>query len=133
MKVVLIEGAAYEIIYYILFFMNPTFIGMQTSCYYVCYAPFVKTYILITIFLLLITGLMFSKKCLESDDKEIQMKGKWLTVAFISFAIGLFLEIAFILPDIVILISRMIVGSAAVEFYFGFVLPDWLKKLTIRE
>ncbi|MHA1147170.1 MAG: hypothetical protein ACTSR8_02890 [Promethearchaeota archaeon] len=132
MKVVFIEVIVYEIIYSILFFMNPAFIGTQISCYYVNYAPFVKTYIIITISLLLITGLMFAKKCLESDIREIQLKGKWLNFAFISFSIGLFLEIAFILPDIVILISRIIVGSAAIEFYFGFVLPDWLKKLSLK-
>ena len=97
------------------------------------WAPFIIFYILATIILILITGITFAKKCLDSDSKEIQLKGKFLLIAFISFTVGFFLEIAFVLPDILIIIARMIIGSSAIEFYLGFVLPDRVKKLLLGE
>lgn len=133
MIIVLIESAIYEIIYYILFFTNLSNIGTQISLYYVSWSIFVRSYILITIILLFITGIIFARKSLMSDKREIHLKGKILMIAFISFTIPIFLEIAFILPVEIILITRTIIGSAAIEFYLGFILPNWFKKLFFKD
>jgi len=133
MLIILIESALYEIIYFTLFTSNLSQIGTQISLYYVSWSFFVKSYILITLILLFITGIIFASKSVKSENKDIQLKGKILMIAFISFTIPIFLEIAFILPEEIILITRTIIGSAAIEFYLGFILPNWFKKRFIKD
>ena len=50
---------------------------------------------------------MFSIKAIKSDRAEIKIKGFFL--------------------------SKPILISSVIDFYFGFVLPDWLKRLLIKD
>ena len=53
--------------------------------------------------------------------------------AFISFAVGAALDTIFTGDIVILLITRMILISSAIEFYGGFILPDWMKKLFLRQ
>jgi len=75
---------------------------------------------------------------LKSDNPENKLKGKFLLIAVISFAIGagldglkpLFFEG---MIEIVLIITRIILLSCTIEFYLVFNPPQWLKKLLLKE
>jgi len=83
--------------------------------------------------LFLITGLLFVKESLRSENEEINLKGKFLLVAFITFAIGTTLDViwAETPTGLNITLARVFVIVAAFAFYMGFTLPRFIKKLFI--
>jgi hypothetical protein len=90
---------------------------------------------------LLVTGTLFARRSLRSDNEEVKLKGKLLLAAFLSFSIGAILDsmIGGILGDndpllpIMVVIVRIILISSAIEFYGGFILPKWLKDLFLKQ
>ena len=88
----------------------------------------VNLFIAAYISLALITGLIFARESLKSDDSEIKLKGKILLIAFILFAIGAILDV---ISNLVVsnIVARLIIVISSWLFYVGFVLPDWTKKL----
>ena len=80
----------------------------------------------------LITGLLMGKECLRSENREIVLKGKFLIVAFISFLLGAMLDIILPLHPVGIMANRLILISSAIEYYIGFTLPEFVKKLILK-
>jgi hypothetical protein len=81
----------------------------------------------------LITGTLFGRKSLRSDNPEIKLKGKLLIIAFWSFFIGAIFEIISHISIIILIVGRIILISSAIEFYSGFLLPNWMKKLLLSK
>ncbi|MFX0073477.1 MAG: hypothetical protein ACFFAO_20560, partial [Candidatus Hermodarchaeota archaeon] len=76
----------------------------------------------------------FAFDSMKSEKVEIKLKGKFLATAWISFIIGAALDTGFIsLTPLLLIITRLLLISSAIEFYFGFFLPDWLKKVVIKQ
>ncbi|MHA1467605.1 MAG: hypothetical protein ACTSP6_05940, partial [Promethearchaeota archaeon] len=59
---------------------------------------------------------------------EIKLRGKFLMAAFISWTFGAIADAIIPLTVITLPIIRIILITSAIEFYIGFVLPDWIKK-----
>ncbi|TFF97112.1 MAG: hypothetical protein EU541_08635 [Promethearchaeota archaeon] len=89
--------------------------------------PLLNSFILVYVFLFFITGIKFSLDTMKLDDLEMRLRGKFLLVAFPSYSIaGLFDSI---LPNSELtLILRAILIFSIIDFYFGFVLPKWIKR-----
>ncbi|MHA1489264.1 MAG: hypothetical protein ACTSRI_06380 [Promethearchaeota archaeon] len=83
--------------------------------------------------IILITGLLFGRETFKSDDPEIKLKGKMLILAFPSFAIGAILDATIPFTAITLIIVRLILISSSIEFYGGFILPKWMKKLLLKQ
>ncbi|MHA1660703.1 MAG: hypothetical protein ACTSUT_16450 [Promethearchaeota archaeon] len=133
-----IIGVSYEILFYYLVFTDISVIGEMRGAVDGIYYTFPLTFLLFGLFLFLFTGILFARESLRSDNSEIRLKGKFLISAFISFAVGAFLDglKPIIFPnimDLIYIINRIILIFCAIEFYFGFILPDWLKKLLLKE
>ncbi|MFO8018796.1 MAG: hypothetical protein R6U96_09185 [Promethearchaeia archaeon] len=128
-----IISALYEIVFFYLLFSNPTMIGEPTGAIDVGNGLFVITYHIFLLITLLITGVIFSYQSIRSTDKEIKLKGKLLLLAFICFVVGAILDVFSVGSIPILIISRMILILAAIEFYWGFLLPRWLKSLLIQE
>jgi hypothetical protein len=60
------------------------------------------------------------------------MKGKFLFLAWISFALGAVLDAALPLTAFSLVIIRIVLISSAIEFYFGFFLPKKLSEKIVR-
>ena len=71
----------------------------------------------------LVTGLAFSFKSIRHVNQEIKLRGKILFFAFICFLIGAILGIFDLL-----IISNIIMIPSSILFYFGYILPDFIKK-----
>lgn len=83
--------------------------------------------------IILITGLLFSRESLRSNNPENKLKGKFIAAAFISFIVGGVFDAFLPLDIITMLIYRIILISSSIEFYFGLFLPNWMKKSFIKE
>ena len=125
-----IEAIIFEIFFLFYLFTNPIAIGELQSPVNMRYLSFVRIWLLIHALIFLITGLLFARKTIKLGTPEMQLKGLFIAIAFISYMLGASLDILFPLGFV---INRIILMSSAVEFYFGFTLPDWIKKLLIKQ
>lgn len=128
----LIWTVIFEIIFFTLLFIDSTLVGKFLGPFHVEFGDFITFTLLFTIVILLISGLLFARESLKSEDKEIKLKGKFLIVAFLSFTIGAILDSSISLIPITVVITRLILISSSIEFYIGFILPKWVKKFLIK-
>jgi hypothetical protein len=121
----LIIGIIFEIIFYYFLFTQPNLIGTFETPFQVVYGIYIEIFLVIFLLVIGITGILFGKQSLRSENSEIRLKGKFLIIAFILFTIGAFLDS--IVPELFI-IARIVLDVSALSFYFGFMLPGWLKE-----
>ncbi len=88
----------------------------------------------IALITMLITGFLFSKASLKSDDVKIRWKGRFLLFAYIFIIIGAIIELidysqyGILVVFYMNFITSIILIIGAIEYYFGFFLPGWLMK-----
>jgi hypothetical protein len=127
-----IVGLVFEI-YLVYFLINdPTVIGSLSGDLDVTYRGVVLLWAVFIVVTVLITGVLFGRESMKSDDPEITLKGKFLIVAFVSWAIGAVMDAALPLNIVTLTIARIILISSAIEFYIGFILPKIVKKLFLK-
>lgn len=135
-KLVLIIFTAEAIIFEVFFLyylaIDPSLIGTQKGPFYVEWTDFVVFYLLFSIVIFLITGIMFARKCLEVPRKDIRLKGTFLMIAFVTFVIGTFIDAIGSLTEITLVLARTFVIIAAFMFYIGFTLPTFIKNLFLK-
>lgn len=90
-------------------------------------------YIIIYIILFVYTGMKFSLETMKTDNIETKTKGKFLLFAFPTFAAGAFLDASMPTAPITLIIFRSLLLTSIIAFYCGFLLPEWLKRLIVRE
>ncbi|TFG28247.1 MAG: hypothetical protein EU532_05640 [Promethearchaeota archaeon] len=81
----------------------------------------------------MITGLLFVFNCLRSENKLTILKGKFLFLGLIFIFVSVFLEAIIITGSFLIVIARVVNIIGAVCFYIGFVAPNFIKKLFIKD
>ncbi|MFX1339783.1 MAG: hypothetical protein ACFFDK_14315 [Promethearchaeota archaeon] len=106
-------------------------VGTLHSTFDSSHSPILLIFTLTGVFLFLITGTIFAVKSMRLEDPEVQWKGRFLLLAWISFGIGAILDAALTLNAITIIIIRIILISSAIEFYFGFFLPKKISEKLI--
>jgi hypothetical protein len=132
-KIILIGAFIYGVIFEFLFFhlllINPSYIGELNGPVDVEYSGFVMAYLFSIVGIIWITGVIFGKQSLKSENPEIKLRGKLIILAFSSFSIGAALDSAFPLNAVTLVIARLILFSSSIEFWGGFILPNWMKNL----
>jgi len=81
-----------------------------------------------SIFTALVIGVVFGYKTTNAGVPELVWKGRLIITGFISFTIGALFDSAISMTSITIVIIRLILISSAIQFYFGFFMPERLKK-----
>ncbi|MBD3255547.1 MAG: hypothetical protein GF383_10660 [Candidatus Lokiarchaeota archaeon] len=133
MAIFTIEAVLYEIFFLFFLFTNKASIGTRVATFDIDWSLFVIIYLLFSIVAFTITGLMFAIESLRSEKDDIRLKGYFLLIAFLSFAIGTFFESILVLNPLILVIIRIIVLFAAFEFYIGFTLPSIIKKAFLKQ
>ncbi len=128
-----IYSALFEIYFLYFLFTNPSMLGEVLGPVDATYGMIVTTYQLSMVILIFITGTLFGRKSLRSDNLEMKLKGKLLIIAFWSFCIGAIFEIVSHISILILIVGRLILISSAIEFYSGFMLPNWMKKLFLTQ
>jgi hypothetical protein len=126
------EAIIFEIVFIYFLIVDPSNIATRIPLTSVEWTPFILFYLFVSILLFLLTGLTFSLQCFKSDNAETRLKGYFLIIAFLSFIVGVIIEIIPIFFEFKYVLSRIIILSAAIEFYIGFILPDWIKKIFLK-
>ncbi|MFX1302130.1 MAG: hypothetical protein ACFFBV_04510 [Promethearchaeota archaeon] len=127
-----IYGLIFEIVFFILLFIDPSQIGMLTPPVDVRYESFILVYLISFLIIVIFSGILFARLSLKSDDLEVKLKGKLLIMAYIFFAVGAVLDSSIPLNEITIVITRLILIISAILWYGGFLLPKWMKKLLLK-
>jgi len=113
--------------------MDPSVIGELTGVLDTTYTGIAIYYSIFIVLTMLITGFLFGHESLKSDNPELKLKGKLLIIAFVSWAVGAILDAALPLNIITLTIARLILIFSAVTFYCGFILPDFTKRIFLKE
>ena len=122
-----------DIILVVFSIINPASIGNLDSQVDVDYEPLVMLWIVINLVIWILPGLLFARASLKSDNPEHKLKGKMLILAFILFGIGGVLDSAQLIQVATYVVTtRIILIVSAICYLGGFVLPEWMKKILVR-
>jgi len=132
-SIFVVIGIIYEIIFYSLLIKDPSLIAVKLSPVDAQYGLLITIYvILILATTFLVTGFIIAIRSVKSDVAEHKLRGIFLIIALISFFIGSFIDSIVELTVITLTITRLILISSAFEFYCGFILPKWIKKVFLK-
>lgn len=102
----------------------------KTNPHTILYTPLYTVFSFATLFTILIFGFAFSIHAWLSDDQEVKIKGKIITIALSILAVLIVLENGDF-PFLFLLVVRISSGIVAILLYLGFTLPRWLKKILL--
>ena len=128
----LVFTTAYEFLFFLYIFIDPSQIATYAGPFAIAYSLVFIIFNAIFIVIVLITALLFAKLSLESDDGLIRLRGKFLTIAIILLIIGIFMDLLFP-TSWVVLISRLILIVSSFNFYFGLIMPKWIKRRFLKD
>jgi hypothetical protein len=130
---------ACEIIFFVFLFLDQeqligSFNYAEGKYFSATYKPFTRFTLLFFLISAFISFIIFASQSLKSADAEVKLKGKFLIVAFVTYTACAFIDsFAFFLQfPVVIVFIRIFLMLSAIEFYFGWILPDFLKTLFIK-
>ncbi len=127
-----IEATIFEIYFLYSLITDPRLVGTQFAPFYVEWEIFIVLYLILSIAIFLITGLIFAGKSIKSENHEVRIKGKFLVFGFIFFAIGTTIDAIGILTPFTLVLARFFVILGAIMFYIGFILPGFIRKIFIK-
>jgi len=120
-----------QIVYISIIFTNWRLLGYLIAPSQVVYTLFSEIYLGSILILFEILGIWLVKQSVKSTEEKNRLKGKLLFVSFILFLLGCILEI-FFKQITILIIARILVLISAFFFYFGFILPKWMKKIFLK-
>ena len=123
----------FEIVFFTFLFTDTSLIGTYTGPFKVGWTPFIQLTTLFFIVTALTTGILFAHTSMKSMNPEIVLKGKIILIAFLSFVAGAFLDSIIPITPLGVVFTRLVLISSAIEFYFGFFLPEPIKKLVLNQ
>ncbi|MHA1764112.1 MAG: hypothetical protein ACTSYC_10220 [Promethearchaeota archaeon] len=129
--VILFISIIIEIILIYLYIFKTEALGFLKQFFLVEWTLLVNIILIFLLGLILFTGLIFAIISMRSKVPEIALKGKILFLAFIIYTGGAILDALFtsLLSNI---IARGILVIGSICFYFGFILPEFLKKILLK-
>jgi hypothetical protein len=134
----------FEIAFFLLLFTDPIQIGYINPIrpFTVEFGLFITVYLLTVILVMFITGLIFARHSIRSQDRTVKLKGKLLRAAFITFTVAAVLDslLGTIFEDptdpllaIMVVITRILLIISSLEFYGGFILPRWMDAIFTKK
>jgi hypothetical protein len=133
LAIFILQAIIWEIYFIYFLVTNPTIHGTLVSPVDINFGTIMVLYLLVVLITAVIIGLLIGIDAFKSKKPEIKLKGKFLIIAFISFLIGAFFDAALPITFVTIPIIRLILISSAFEFYCGYILPDFVKNLFLKE
>jgi hypothetical protein len=115
---------------YILYalFTDLSLIGVKEGPVDTDWSFFIVLYFIPLILIIIVTGLMLSRESLKSDSLDVNLKGKFLLIAFVLWVLGEILDLFLDFP-----ITRITLMISSIAFYFGWIMPEWMKKAILKE
>jgi len=136
--ITVIVGIIFEILFFTLFTISPNLIGDISGYFDPNYGIFVRLFEFLLMACIGLSGILFARMSLRSENEEIRLKGKIFIAAIICFLIGGSLDIAGLVdfpnPSSIVMViaARSIMMVTSFLFYISFILPERVKKLFIK-
>lgn len=120
--------------FYIIYFLfnDISMVAKLDSTFDSNHSPVHLIFVLTAIIFFVFTGVIFSVKSMNLEDKEVQWKGRFLLFAWILFTIGTLMDSIIALTAINLIIVRIILITGAILYYLGFFLPKSLSDRLIK-
>ena len=128
----IIHGLFFEIFLFYFLLTNPSMIGEISGNVDVNYGIFVSIYHLTILIVAIVTSSIFAKVCLNSDNPETNLKGKLILLALCLFVVGSILDMLSANSIIILTLARIILILASIALYGGFILPNWMRKILLK-
>ncbi len=128
-----IVNVLYISVFFYLLSIDTDLIGTQLGPFHYEFSLFIEIILIICIIIVLASGIVFARESLQSESPEIVLKGKLILIAFALFLVGAVSDAALELTAGTVIAARILLISASVFFYFGFLLPDRIKRMFLRE
>ncbi len=131
-KIVILATLIFIIVFEIIvavILLNPaqSLIHLDNDLFFI-WTPLVTIYITAFFVVFVITAIIFSLKARQSDKKHIRLKGTFILLAIITSIFGFIIETVLIALEFYI-IARVLHITAIFLYYFGFLMPKWVRKL----
>jgi len=122
-----------EILFFIFLFTDRVnMIGYFERTFSAVYRPFVRFTLIFFLITALITFLLFARESINSGDAELKLKGKFLIIAFIIYAVCAVLDSFFLFQPVIVVMVRILLMISSVMFYFGWILPKPIKNALLK-
>ena len=108
-------------------------VGTFLGPFQVEFNPLIDLFLIIWLLVVVIFGILFARRSMRSENPEIKLKGKFLLAAFIFYAVGAILDVLIPLTPITVVITRLILMLGSISFYIGFILPERIKMILLKE
>ena len=120
--------------FYFALFTAPGQIGIVNN-FDAGYTGVVRYYLIFLMVFLFLVTILLARVSLKSDEPEVKLRGKFIILYITFYLIGAFLDATEIASTsvIILVITRSILISASILFYFGFFMPKFVKKRFIKE
>jgi hypothetical protein len=118
--------------FFFLFTDRVNMIGYFERTFSAVYRPFVRFTLIFFLITALITFLLFARESINSGDVELKLKGKFLIIAFIIYAVCAVLDSFFLFQPVIVVMVRILLMISSVMFYFGWILPKPVKNALIK-
>jgi hypothetical protein len=114
----------YEVFLIIFLITDPGMIGTFETEFYLTTELYPTVFQIFSVLTAIITGILFTRNALRSNDPKVQWKGRFLLLAFTAFTIASFFEAIILLDPLTLVIMRTILIFSAIIYYLGFFLPE---------
>ena len=127
-----IIGTIVEILFLYLLFTDIGAIGELSGPVDTDWGLFMTVYYLLVIVIMVITGTLFGRESLKSDNPETKLKGKFILAAFYIWLLGCLFDTLSAISIMVLVMARILLIISSLLFYLGFILPDSVKKQYLK-
>ncbi len=128
-----ISGVIFEVLFFILFFLEPTSIGVLQGEVDIEYKWFTLIYLIGVVVYITFTGFAFALETIKRGKREFKLKGIFMIIGFILFAISASIDAIITIDTKMLLITRIILIIGILFLYLGFFIPNWLLNVFIKE
>ncbi|MFX1309478.1 MAG: hypothetical protein ACFE8C_07245 [Promethearchaeota archaeon] len=131
-SIYVIYGVIFEVILIIFLFTNTLLVGELEGPLEAHMSPFILLHLLIILSTSFITGTLFCIQARRSEKSKIRLKGNLYWFGNTIFVIASILD-SFSSNLLVLLIARLMLIISALATFWAFTLPNYIKKIFIRE
>ena len=123
---IIITGIIFEILFFIVFFTDPSHIGVLKGEVDIEYKWFTLGYLIGVVGYILFTGLAFSIETIKTGQPELKLKGSLMIIGFVLFVISAAIDAMISVNSEMLVITRSVLITGIIFLYLGFFIPKWL-------
>ncbi len=128
-----IFSTIYETVVLYTIFIDPSRFVIEESTLDYTYLSLFLLCQLISLIVVIITGILFFLGSRKSPQPDIRLKGILFIISVLSYTTAAIIDSALTLTLILLFIVRILLVSSSIEIYMAFAMPKWVRKLFLKE